>query len=91
MTDEKIMTLMIAEMEKGLIKKLQYPKNFYLRTYLFCKKQMGLKCQICEELEEQNLPYDCLQRPHYCVKKPLFQQYIIAYEGYKIRLSILNN
>lgn len=39
-------------------------------------------CNICKELEENDLPYNCLSKPIYCTRKnfTLFQKFIYAYE-----------
>ncbi len=91
MINEQLLKKMTSEIENVQITHHRYSLNHYKEMYLLCKRQMMLKCSICFELEHAELPYDCLQTPNYCVRKPIFNQFITAYENYELQLQILKN
>jgi len=48
-------------------------------------------CKICDVLKQINLPYDCLQNPGYCTRKPLYFEYINIYETTEEKIKAIQN
>ncbi len=53
----------------------------YDDLYKSLKNSLETICRSCEELEKQNLPYDCLLSPSYCVKTKVQNIFIKHYES----------
>lgn len=53
--------------------------------YLECKSNYSKLCDKCIELEILELPYDCLSKPKYCLKKQSDLDIIRLYEKLKFR------
>ena len=74
---------LINEIDLQLEKKYRYEKyqtEKYKNLYFSSLEKYSKKCLICIELENQNLPYDCLSKPDYCLKNNYDFEVIIKYE-----------
>ena len=74
---------LIDEIDVELDKKYRnekYEVEKYQNLYNSSLEKYSKKCLICVELENQNLPYDCLSKPDYCVKNNYDFEIIIKYE-----------
>ncbi|UUV20770.1 hypothetical protein [Paenimyroides aestuarii] len=74
---------LIDEIDVELDKKYRnekYEVEKYQNLYNSSLEKYSKNCLICVELENQNLPYDCLSKPVYCVKNNYDFEIIIKYE-----------
>lgn len=86
------MDLIIEELQKILTNKDfdKYYLEKYKDVYEISSINYKKKCAICDELEKQDLPYDCLFKPSYCVKNKNDFDIICLYDELKENIDLKN-
>lgn len=65
----------------------KYLKEFK-EYYESSLKNYSMKCDKCIELENADLPYDCLEKPSYCLKEKDDFEIIKLYEDLKMYVEL---
>lgn len=73
------------------LQKIVYWLYGYNNLYAKVRNYSENICKQCQEWEELGLPYDCLQNPDYCMRKPIYFEFINTYEEIQKRITTLQN
>ncbi len=85
--------LLLAQLNESnySLKNVAYWITKHNDLYKLTKVYSESLCQQCKEWEELGLPYDCLQNPDYCMRKPIYFEFINTYEEIQQRITTLQN
>lgn len=63
--------------------------NIYLIEIV--KDKIEKCCKICQELENLDLPFNCLQNPGYCTRKTIYFKFINIYQNTEEKINAIQN
>lgn len=89
--EEKKIERLIGQLESNLEQGILYYNDEQLSCYHYCKDKSSKPCEKCMELEEMDLPYDCIMNPDYCNRKSVYLKYQELFEELLNKQKIQNN